>query len=201
MSLADALITTRRVAVKPKPYTLRMTLRVFVLTLAVATVAATGPVNAQSKALFTFHSNPWLNLHHFLRAAARGAPVTAALSADERATWNATVEFYKPYAPGVVPPALGRAREEMEFEGPIEQGLGFSFRSRLAVKTMAPLRFPRYLGRDPRDFFYLTLKPVLPGPAATVDGEPVEFSSAGLPNAGWPPAFCSSCPAPSSCSV
>lgn len=98
-------------------------------------------------------------------------------------------EFYRPYAPSVRPPALGRARGEMEFEGSIEQGLGFTFRSRLAVQTMTPLRFPRYLGRDPRDFFFLTLKPVLPGPALAFGARPVEFSTDGLPHAGWPHAL------------
>jgi hypothetical protein len=77
----------------------------------------------------------------------------------------------------------------MEYEGPIEEGLGFAFRARLAVKTMAPLRFPRYLGRDPRDFFFLTLKPVLPGPALVLGDRAVEFSTDGLPHAGWPHAF------------
>jgi hypothetical protein len=98
-------------------------------------------------------------------------------------------EFYRPLAPGSAPRPLGRALGEMEFEGPIEQGLGYAFRGRLAVKTMAPLRFPRYLGRDPRDFFFLTLKAVLPGPAIELRGKAIAFSTAGLPNAGWPHAF------------
>jgi hypothetical protein len=98
-------------------------------------------------------------------------------------------EFYRPLAAGGAAQPLGRALAETEFEGPIEQGLGFDFRARLAVNTMAPLRFPRYLGRDPRDFFFLTLKPILPGPALQLAGERVEFSTAGLPHAGWPPAF------------
>ena len=76
-------------------------------------------------------------------------------------------EFYRPFAPGSAPPDLGRKLAEGEAQGPIEQGLGFTFRTRLAVKTMSPLRFPRYLARDPRDYFFLTLKSVLPGPAIT----------------------------------
>ena len=99
------------------------------------------------------------------------------------------LEFYRPFAPGNPPPALGRKLGEMEFEGAVEQSLGFAFRSRLAVKTMSPLRFPRYLQRDPRDYFFLTLKPVLPGPALTIDRQPVAFSTNGLPQAGWPAAF------------
>jgi len=52
--------------------------------------------------------------------------------------------------------------------------------------------FPRYSGRDGRDFFYLMLRPTLPGPdlenAAGAEGEGA-FSSEGLPHAGWPHAF------------
>jgi hypothetical protein len=99
------------------------------------------------------------------------------------------LEFYRPSAPGQLAPPLGRPLGEMEYDGPIERGSGFTFRSRLAVKTMSPLRFPRYLQRDPRDFFFMTLKPVLPGPAVTVGTQPVAFSSVGLPHAGWPHAF------------
>jgi hypothetical protein len=54
---------------------------------------------------------------------------------------------------------------------------------------MRQLRFPRYIGRDPRDFFYLTLKPVLPGPDLVQDGRKIPFRTAGLPEAGWPRAF------------
>ena len=94
-------------------------------------------------------------------------------------------------APGRARARRSAARStEQEYEGPIEQGLGFNLRARLAVKTMTPLRFPRYIGRDPRDFFFLTLKPVLPGPPlALADGSTVAFSTAGLPHAGWPHAF------------
>jgi len=54
---------------------------------------------AQQKPLFSFHSNPWLNLHHFVRSVARGGPAPAELSERERAQWTAGVEFYKPYVP------------------------------------------------------------------------------------------------------
>jgi hypothetical protein len=73
-------------------------LRVFALILALLATAVTASVDAQPRALFSLHSNPWLNLHHFIRAAARGVPVAAEFSDDERAIWNAGVEFYKPYA-------------------------------------------------------------------------------------------------------
>ena len=54
--------------------------------------------NAQAKPLFTFHSNAWLNLHHYVRAVARGGPGPAGLTAEEQKQWAAGVDFYKPYA-------------------------------------------------------------------------------------------------------
>jgi hypothetical protein len=53
---------------------------------------------AQSPRLFTFHSNAWVNLHHVVRATARGAPAPAGLSAEELAQWTAGADFYKPYS-------------------------------------------------------------------------------------------------------
>jgi hypothetical protein len=57
--------------------------------------SATAP---PSPSPFEFRSGVWLNLHHFLRAVARGMPAKAALSDEERAAWSSAVEFYKPYA-------------------------------------------------------------------------------------------------------
>jgi hypothetical protein len=68
----------------------------FVATLIGAAIAFPA---AQLKPLFTFHSNAWLNLHHYVRAAARSgglAPTT--LTLEEQKQWVAGVEFYKPYA-------------------------------------------------------------------------------------------------------
>jgi hypothetical protein len=57
---------------------------------------------AQQGPLFFFHSNPWLNLHHFIRLAARSDRPTeadsAGLSGEELTQWTAGVEFYRPYA-------------------------------------------------------------------------------------------------------
>jgi hypothetical protein len=53
----------------------------------------------QQKPLFTFHSNAWLNLHHYVRAGARvGGPAPTGLTEDEQKQWAAGIEFYKPYA-------------------------------------------------------------------------------------------------------
>jgi hypothetical protein len=70
------------------------------LVLVLASVMAIAPLRpaAQSTALFAFHSNAWLNLHHFARLSARGGPAPTGLSDDESRQWTAGVEFYKPYA-------------------------------------------------------------------------------------------------------
>ena len=54
---------------------------------------------AQPKPLFSFHSNAWLNLHHYARSNARGGPAPTGLTDEERAQWATGVEFYKPYVP------------------------------------------------------------------------------------------------------
>ena len=99
------------------------------------------------------------------------------------------LELYRTFAPGSAPAPLGRALTEHEHEGPIGDAPGFTARARLAVKHMTPLRFPRYLERDPRDFFALFQKPVLPGPDVAVAGQRVAFSTEGLPHRGWPHPF------------
>ena len=67
------------------------------LLVSVVAVATMRPA-AQSNPPFSFHSNLWLNLHHFARASARGGPVPTGLSDEESRQWAAGVEFYKPYA-------------------------------------------------------------------------------------------------------
>jgi hypothetical protein len=90
-------------------------------------------------------------------------------------------------------PPLDRKLTEDEYEGAVPYTKGkYVARARKAVRSMAPMRFPRYLRRDPRDFFYLTLKPTLPGPDLDVQGaapDAGQFSTDGLPHAGWPHAF------------
>jgi hypothetical protein len=44
--------------------------------------------------VFTFQSNVWVNLHHFLRAVARGEPAPARLTPEERALWDKAVAIY-----------------------------------------------------------------------------------------------------------
>lgn len=100
---------------------------------------------------------------------------------------HAGFEFYDVWKDGEESrPPIGRELDrDAEFEGPVPEASGWSMRSRRAVTSMTQMNFPRYIARDPRDFFYLTLKPTLPGP----DAGGVAFSSSGLPHAGWPHAF------------
>jgi hypothetical protein len=61
---------------------------------------------------------------------------------------------------------------------------------------MALMNFPRYIGTQQRDFFYLTLRHLLPGepvPAVVTPAEPGEghFRVQGLTQHGWPPAIAS----------
>jgi hypothetical protein len=69
----------------------------FLLFASVVALATMRPA-AQPNPLFAFHSNPWLNLHHFARASARGGPAATGLSDEESRQWAEGVEFYKPYA-------------------------------------------------------------------------------------------------------
>lgn len=99
-------------------------------------------------------------------------------------------EFFRPVAPGeVLAPLTGRRRES-EFDGRFPRTEGWRLRGRRGVRSMG-MPFPRFSDRDGRDFFYLTLRPVLPGPHLSVDGAGAEgiFSTDGLPHAGWPHAF------------
>jgi hypothetical protein len=66
----------------------------------IAAIVATASafLNGQEKPLFTFHSNAWLNLKHYVRAVARGGPGPSGLTAEEQKQWAPGVEFYKPYA-------------------------------------------------------------------------------------------------------
>jgi len=101
-------------------------------------------------------------------------------------------EFFQPIAPGAEPPALPRRpRRGSEYDGRFERTDGWRLRARRGVRSMG-MPFPRYSGRDGRDFFYLLLRPTLPGPHLAVEGGAEgegEFSTEGLPHAGWPHAF------------
>jgi hypothetical protein len=85
---------------------------------------------------------------------------------------NTGFEFYRAGPTGTLPPRTARLQTG-EGEGTLEDMPGTSFRVRKLVRSM-PHRSPRYILRNPRDFFYLLLRPVLPGPALTPPVSPAQ---------------------------
>jgi hypothetical protein len=72
--------------------------RRFAILVACAIVIAPHRPLAQADALFSFHSNPWINLHHILWSKGEGAALPAAMSDDDRAAWLEGIAFYAPYS-------------------------------------------------------------------------------------------------------
>jgi hypothetical protein len=103
-------------------------------------------------------------------------------------------EFYR-VAPAGEFPDLGRVLEGgWEAEGSVPLLDGWSFRGRRMIKTMPHMNFPRYIGRDGRDFMYLTLRSVLPGNNIVPSVTPSEKDEGvwrvkGLPQHGFPYAI------------
>jgi hypothetical protein len=99
------------------------------------------------------------------------------------------LEFYR-IAPTGTLPDLGRHLDKKwEAEGPVPFMDGWSFRARRMVRFMGLMNFPRYIQRESRDYFYLTLRSVLPGTDLALedlkegDGK---WRTTGLPQHGFP---------------
>ncbi len=104
------------------------------------------------------------------------------------------MEFYR-VAPSGELPTLSRGLEtSWEAEGNVPDMPGWEFRSKRLIKGMGLMNFPRYIKREARDYFYLTLRHVLPGenlpavlsPAPEGDGV---WRVKGLPQHGFPYAL------------
>jgi hypothetical protein len=97
------------------------------------------------------------------------------------------LEFYR-VAPAAQLSPLGRPLQpDWEAEGPVPGMDGWRFRGRRMIRGMPLMNFPRYIHREARDFFYLTLRHVLPGP--DIPGAPETESHwkvRGLPQHGFP---------------
>ena len=104
------------------------------------------------------------------------------------------LEFYRAGPAAEVPP-LGRHLDpRWESEGGVPDMPGWRYRGRRMLRMMGLMNFPRYIRRESRDFFYLTLRHVLPGepiPPGVPDPEAEEGKWAlnGLPQHGWPYAI------------
>ncbi|MEZ4408896.1 MAG: hypothetical protein R3A52_20865 [Polyangiales bacterium] len=104
---------------------------------------------------------------------------------------NTGFEFFRVTPTDSTPPLPRRLQEDHEAEGRVASAQGFTYRARRMVRGMHEMGFPRYLRRDPRDFFYLMLRPVLPGaPLATAVSPPQAgegaWHVAGLGDAPFP---------------
>ncbi|MDI1481121.1 hypothetical protein [Polyangium sp. y55x31] len=104
------------------------------------------------------------------------------------------LEFYKVAQEGEMDP-LGRPLQyDWESEGTVSGIDGWKFRGRRFIRGMGLMNFPRYIKREARDFFYMTLRHVLPGAGiAPVAQPPVEgegqWRVKGLPQHGFPYAL------------
>jgi hypothetical protein len=86
---------------------------------------------------------------------------------------------------------LGRPLQaDWEYEGTVRDLPDLRVRARRMTRSMVEVNFPQYIHREARDFFYLTLRPLVPGDdlAAPSPGEPGEgeFRVKGLPQHGFP---------------
>lgn len=103
-------------------------------------------------------------------------------------------EFYRS-APAAELPGLGRKLDaQWEAEGNVSGMDGWRFLSRRMLRYMGLMNFPRYIQRESRDFFYLTLRDLVPGDKLTPRVTPAEpgegeWKTKGLPQHGWPYAL------------
>jgi hypothetical protein len=101
------------------------------------------------------------------------------------------LEFYRAGPKGTLPTIARRLDGEWEARGTVQGMAGWEFMSRRMMRFMALMNFPRYINVEARDFFYLTLRPLLPGEPLTPRVEPAEPGEGvwrvdGLPQHGWP---------------
>jgi hypothetical protein len=101
------------------------------------------------------------------------------------------LEFYRTGPKGTLPTLTRRLDADWEARGAVPGLAGWEFMSRRALRFMALMNFPRYINVESRDFFYLTLRAILPGEPLTPRLKPAEAGEGtwrvdGLPQHGWP---------------
>jgi hypothetical protein len=104
------------------------------------------------------------------------------------------LEFYRVARDGELPTPGRPLDPDWEATGPVPHAQGWRFLGRRMIRHMALMNFPRYIHRESRDFFYLTLRPILPGNDLHPPGAPAEpgegvWTTDGLPQHGWPYAL------------
>jgi hypothetical protein len=105
------------------------------------------------------------------------------------------LEFYKIGPFDELEPLKQPLSNDWQHEGEVPGIEGWRFRARRLIRGMGLMSFPRYIKRENRDFFYMTLRHVLPGPAlAPVVQKPElpgegEWQLKSLPQHGFPYAL------------
>lgn len=104
------------------------------------------------------------------------------------------LEFYRVGPKGTLPESKPNLHPMWEARGPMPDMPGWEFMGRRMIKYMALMNFPRYVNTESRDFFYLTLRHLLPGDAVPTAIQPPEegegaWRTHGLPQHGWPYAI------------
>jgi hypothetical protein len=104
------------------------------------------------------------------------------------------LEYYHAAPAGTLPKLTRPLDEVSEARGPVPGMAGWEFMGRRMIRLMALMNFPRYINTEQRDFFYLTLRHILPGEALPTLLTPAEngegvWSVQGLPQYGWPYAI------------
>jgi hypothetical protein len=102
------------------------------------------------------------------------------------------LEFYKVGPADQMEPLKQPLQLDWQREDAVPGLSGWKFRARRLIRGMGLMHFPRYIQREGRDFFYMTLRHVLPGPPLTpviqapaLAGEG-EWRLKGLPQHGFP---------------
>ena len=104
------------------------------------------------------------------------------------------LEFYRT-GPEAELPLLARPLDQQwEAQGPIADMPEWRFRGRRMIRYMGLMNFPRYINRESRDFFYLTLRHLLPekdlpAPLASKGDSEGKWRVKSLPQHGWPYAL------------
>jgi hypothetical protein len=104
------------------------------------------------------------------------------------------LEFYRVGPKGTLPETKRYLQESWEARGSMPDMPGWEFLGRRMIKFMALMNFPRYVNTESRDFFYLTLRHLLPGDAVPPVIQPAQegegaWRTQGLPQHGWPHAL------------
>ncbi len=99
------------------------------------------------------------------------------------------LEFYNVDEAEKMPPLALPLQPIWQAEGELPDAPAFRFRGRRLFRGMQLMNFPRYIGHEARDFFYLTIRSMLPGqdlsPAGALAGEG-QWVLEGLPQHGRP---------------